>query len=103
MTTEKPRVSIVQKNLQETPFEYSAKDLTTVKEMVNESLELIGGFKKILNGANTVIIKPNLVEVPVENTGGSVLSDPRVIEATVGLLKEHGAARVPRPEGRSYS
>lgn len=103
MTTERSRVSIVQKKLQETPFEYSAKDLTSVKEMVNESLELIGGFKKILNGANTVIIKPNLVEVPVESTGGSVLSDPRVIEATVGLLKEYGVKHVQVGEGKSVN
>ncbi len=103
MTTEKPIVSIVRNNLEQTPFDYSEKDLTAVKDMVNDSLELLGGFKKVINGAQTVILKPNLVEVPVESTGGSVVTDPRVIEATVSLLKEHGVQHVQVGEGRSVN
>ena len=103
MITEKSQVSIVQKEVQGTPFEYSEKDLTLVKDMVNESLDLIGGVESILNGAQRVIVKPNLVEVPVESTGGSVLTDPRVIEATVSLLKDHGVKRIQVGEGKSVN
>lgn len=103
MTTEKSKVSIVQKKLQETPFEYSKKDLTAVKEMIHESLALIGGVKNILNGAQTIILKLNLVEVPVKSTRGSVLTDPRVLEAAVSLLKDHGVNRVQVAEGKSVN
>ena len=96
-------VSIVKGNIRETPLEYSEKDLSTVREMVDASLELIGGLQSIIGKAGTVVVKPNLVEVPFETTGGSVVTDPRVLEAVVGLLKDYGVEKVLVAEGKSVN
>jgi len=103
MDSKRSNLSIVKGNIQESPTEYTEKDLNTVKEMVLKSLELIGGIDKIIGKAKSVIIKPNLVEVPYKNTGGSVLTDPRVLEATVSLLKDYGIEKVLVGEGRSVN
>ena len=81
-------VSIVRGDIQETPENYTEKDLLTVRGMIEQSLELIGGLEMIIGKARKVVVKPNLVEVPFETTGGSVVTDPRVLEALVGLLKD---------------
>ncbi|MCP4403803.1 MAG: DUF362 domain-containing protein [bacterium] len=103
MISQQATVSIVQQPLQETPFNYSDKDLMVVKEMVRESLNLLGGVDAVLKGAQTVVLKPNLVEVPVESTRGSVLTDHRVIEATVSLLQDYGVKKVQVAEGKSVN
>lgn len=103
MDSKRSRVSIVKGDIQESASQYTDKDLNTVKEMILKSLELIGGIDKIIGKAKSVIIKPNLVEVPYKNTGGSVLTDPRVLEATVSLLKDYGIEKVLVGEGRSVN
>ena len=75
----------------------------TVRKMIEESLDLIGGLKSIIGDAETVVVKPNLVEIPFETTGGSVVTDPRVLEAVVLILKDHGVDRVLVAEGRSVN
>ncbi|MCG8376020.1 MAG: DUF362 domain-containing protein, partial [Chlorobiales bacterium] len=96
-------VSIVKGDIQETPNRYSEKDVTIVRDMIKRSLDLIGGLSATIGAAQTVILKPNLVEVPFETTGGSVVTDPRVLEALVGLLKDHGVERVLVAEGKSVN
>jgi len=96
-------VSIVRGNITESPENYTRKDLETVKEMIKKSIQLIGGMDKVIGNAKSVVVKPNLVEVPFESTGGSVVTDPRVLEATVELLKEHGVERVIVAEGKSVN
>ncbi|MCH8215535.1 MAG: DUF362 domain-containing protein [Planctomycetes bacterium] len=103
MSTGRAAVSIVKGAIEETPFEYSERDLNTVREMIQKSLDLIGGLQPIIGSAKTVVVKPNLVEVPFETTGGSVITDPRVLEALVGLLKDHGVERVLVAEGVSVN
>ena len=99
----KPAVSIVTGDIRETPEQYTSQDLTTVKNMIRKSIDLIGGLDKVIGDAQYVVLKPNLVEVPFESTGGSVVTDPRVLEALVGLLKDHGVDRVVVAEGKSVN
>lgn len=103
MSTTKAVVSIVKGDIGETPVNYSNQDLNTVRDMITKSLNLIGGLSRIIGDAATVVVKPNLVEVPFETTGGSVVTDPRVLEALVGLLKDHGVQRVLVAEGKSVN
>jgi uncharacterized protein (DUF362 family) len=103
MNTDRAVVSIVKGIIQETPVTYSPKDLKTVREMIEKSLELIGGLQKIIGNTSTAIVKPNVVEVPFETTGGSVVTDPRVLESLIGILKDHGVKRVLVAEGKSVN
>lgn len=103
MSTDRAVVSIVKGHIQEIPSQYSQKDLNTVREMIVKSLDLIGGLQQIIGKAGTVVVKPNLVEVPFETTGGSVVTDPRVLEALVGILKDHSVERVLVAEGKSVN
>lgn len=103
MQAERATVSIVKAEIAETPFQYSDKDLRAVRRAVERSLDLIGGLASIIGSAGTVVVKPNLVEVPFETTGGSVVTDPRVLEAFVAILKDHGVDRVLVAEGRSVN
>jgi uncharacterized protein (DUF362 family) len=60
-------------------------------------------MKAIVGGAKTAVVKPNLVEPPFGSTGGSVITDTRVLEALVGLLKDHGVTKVMVAEGKSVN
>ena len=71
MSEERATVSIVKGDIQETPVDYTEKDLGTVRSMIEKSLDLSGGLEPIIGQAKTVVVKPNLVEVPFETTGGS--------------------------------
>lgn len=103
MSNKKAAVSIVKGDIQETPVNYSEQDLNTVRDMITQSLDHLGGLAQIIGSARSVVVKPNLVEVPFETTGGSVVTDPRVLEALVGLLKAHGVERVLVAEGKSVN
>ncbi|GAB4364833.1 MAG: hypothetical protein Kow009_01590 [Spirochaetales bacterium] len=96
-------VSIVKSETKETPDRYSSTDLSTVKGMVEKSFELLGGMRSVIGDAKTVMIKPNLVEVPYPTTGGSVVTDPRVLEALILVLKEYGVQKVQVGEGKSVN
>lgn len=103
MTQERASVSIVKDEIVESYKNYTEKDLTTVRSMIERSLDLIGGLQAIIGNAKTVVVKPNLVEPPFETTGGSVITDPRVLEATVMILKDHGVERILVAEGKSVN
>lgn len=103
MRKDDPVVSIVKGTLHETPWEYTKKDLAEVRGMVEKSMTLIGGLEAVMGAPATVVVKPNLVEVPFETTGGSVVTDARVLEALVGILKDHGVKRVLVAEGKSVN
>lgn len=64
---------------------------------------MLGGWSGTIGHPDYVVIKPNVVEVPFPATGGSVVTDPRVLEAVVRLLKDHGVRRVVVAEGRSVN
>ncbi len=103
MSAERAKVSIVKDSIVETPEKYTEKDLNTVRGMIEKSLNLIGGLESIIGKAKKVIVKPNLVEPPFKTTGGSVITDPRVLEATVLILKDYGVERVIVAEGKSVN
>ena len=103
MKAERAAVSIVKGDIKETPEKYTEVDLQTVRTMIEKSLDLIGGLRSIIGDAKTVVVKPNLVEIPFETTGGSVVTDPRVLEACVAMLKEYGVDRVLVAEGKSVN
>ena len=103
MKTERATVSIVKGDILETHEKYTNVDLQTVRGMIEKSLDLIGGLESIIGQAKTVVVKPNLVEIPYGTTGGSVLTDPRVLEAVVAILKSYGVDRVLVAEGKSVN
>jgi uncharacterized protein (DUF362 family) len=92
-------VSIVQRKVGGTPARYSSEDLRIVKEMISESVNLIGGFDSIISRGNNAIIKANIVAG--QSPESVVCTDPRVIEALVSLFKEEGCERVFVGEGAS--
>jgi len=61
-----------------------------VKEGISTSVELIGGFEKIMERSSEIFLKPNF------NTAdpSPASSDPDFIEALIELLYEHGASKV---------
>ncbi len=103
MSETRSAVSIVKAAVEETPFAYTKKDVAACAEAINRALSLLGGFESLIGGAKQVVVKPNLVEVPFETTGGSVITDPRILEALVGLLKDYGVDRVLVAEGKSVN
>jgi uncharacterized protein (DUF362 family) len=71
----------------------------TVKEMIMESVDLIGGFDRIVSDGDNVFIKANIVTG--QSPESAVCTDPRVIKALVSILKEMGCRRVLVGEGAS--
>jgi uncharacterized protein (DUF362 family) len=88
--------------LTETQSNYSSKDVNVVKDMLHQTFENLGGLASMVKPGDKVMIKPNLVEVPYPKTGGSVLTDPRIIEALCGILSEYGC-KVTVGEGKSVN
>lgn len=97
------KVSIVKGYPQERPENYTSKDLAIVRKMIEEALDNLGGLDKLMGHVNSVMIKPNLVEVPHPSTEGSVLTDPRMVEALVMILKDYGVPHVYVGEGKSVN
>jgi len=62
----------------------------TLKEAILDSVSLIGGFKKIIEKGDEILLKPNFNTV--DSTPGS--SDPDFVKAVIELLYEHGAGKV---------
>lgn len=96
-------VSIIQKEVPESPELYSSKSIVVIQDMLMETFMNLGGFHEVVGRPKSVIIKPNLVEVPFHTTGGSVLTDPRVLVALIHLLKDHGVADIIVAEGKSVN
>ena len=88
-------VSIVQS----TKLNASELDLSDIKTMIKEAVDLIGGFGSIVRNGDTVVLKPNLVQ-PIDHTGpnwsGSALpktvngvtTDWRIAKAVAQLVRE---------------
>jgi uncharacterized protein (DUF362 family) len=58
-----------------------------VEASVRRSVELIGGIN--LKGAKTVLVKPNICNA--KNTDGMILTDFRIIEAVIKIIREKGS------------
>ena len=99
----KSKVSIVKsEELTESQKQYSEKDVNVVRGMLEQTFDNLGGLSSMVKPGDKVMIKPNLVEVPYPKTGGSVLTDPRIIEALCLILTEYGC-KVLVGEGKSVN
>ncbi len=61
-----------------------------VKQSIMKAVDLIGGFDRVIDRGDEVLLKPNF------NTGDTPpgSSDPRFVKAVIELLYAHGAAKV---------
>lgn len=100
---EKSLVSIVKGTMTETQTSYTEKDLLVVKDMLMQTFENLGGLKSLIGNSQKIMIKPNLVEVPYPKTAGSVLTDPRILEALCAILRDYGVPQVLVGEGKSVN
>jgi len=75
----------------------SSKRLLAIKDLLRDAIEITGGFGKAVEGADTVVIKPNLlVAVPPDM---HLTTDPHITASLVELVKESGVKRVIVAEG----
>ena len=65
-------------------------NLRNLKEGILNSVNLIGGFKKIIEKDDEILLKPNFNTA--DSPPGS--SDPDFVKAVIDLLYEHGAGKV---------
>jgi len=65
-------------------------DIKNLKESILNAVDLLGGFNKIVERGDEILLKPNF------NTADPppASSDPEFVKAVIELLFEHGAARV---------
>lgn len=96
-------VSIVKGNVGGTQQSYTEADLQVVRDMLVKSFDNLGGLASMVRPSDKILIKPNLVEVPYPRTAGSVLTDPRILEALCSLLRDYGASQVLVGEGKSVN
>lgn len=77
----------------------SVKAASNVKESVLRSVELIGGFSKVVEKGDETLLKPNF------NTGDASpgSSDPDFVKAVIELLYEYGASKVILGESSMFS
>ncbi|PIU58580.1 hypothetical protein COS86_08765, partial [Candidatus Bathyarchaeota archaeon CG07_land_8_20_14_0_80_47_9] len=77
----------------------SVKTASNVKESVLRSVDLIGGFSKVVEKGDEILLKPNF------NTGDAPpgSSDPDFVKAVIELLYEYGASKVILGESSMFS
>ncbi|MGD2200397.1 MAG: DUF362 domain-containing protein [Candidatus Bathyarchaeota archaeon] len=68
--------------------------------MVRKAVDLIGGFEQIIDGGDTVALKPNILTGKLSGPG--VTTDPRIVEAVITLVQEAGAGEALVVEGSGY-
>jgi uncharacterized protein (DUF362 family) len=85
-----PQVAIVHRgDLSGSPNEYRREDMVQVKGMLKEALDQIGGIPSFVEKGDRVIIKPNITyHLPMYEVAWSWVTDPRVIEGLIELIKE---------------
>jgi uncharacterized protein (DUF362 family) len=94
--------------IRENPFRKDCKVLVSkvtsadgqgLKGNILKAVDLIGGFSKVVERGNEILLKPNF------NTGDapSGSSDPDFVKAVIELLYEHGASKVILGESSMFS
>ena len=93
--------------IKENPFKTENKVLVSkvvadgqnLKESVLKAVDLIGGFGKVVEKGDEILLKPNF------NTGDASpgSSDPEFVKAVIELLYEHGASKVILGESSMFS
>jgi uncharacterized protein (DUF362 family) len=66
------------------------KSNSNLKETILKAVNLIGGFQKIVEKGDEVLLKPNFNS----SNPPPASSDPEFVKAVIELLYEHGAAKV---------
>jgi len=81
----------------ENPYKKDGKALVSkvgnvknLKEGILKAVDLIGGFKKVVNEGDEVWLKPNFNTADLPPAS----SDPEFVKAVIELLFEHGAGKV---------
>lgn len=78
---------ITRKSVPGKASDYSKQDVEFIKEMLDEGFNLsVGGVKNLIGPGQTIFIKPNLIAPASPENHWT--TDPRVIEALIGYLKE---------------
>ncbi len=77
----------------------NVSDAGNVKENILKAVNLIGGFSKVIEKGDDVLLKPNF------NTADPppASSDPEFVKAVIELLVEHGAGKVVVGESSMFS
>lgn len=82
---------------QETPFKSNGKVLVSkvtvtgdLKQSIRKAVDLIGGFAKVVEKGDTVLLKPNYNSADPPPAS----SEPEFVKAAIELLYEHGAGKV---------
>ena len=94
--------------IRENPFRKDGKVLVSkvtsadgqgLKGNILKAVDLIGGFSKVVERGNEILLKPNF------NTGDAPpgSSDPDFVKAVIELLYEHGASKVILGESSMFS
>jgi len=92
----------------ENPFKHNGKALVSkvtiadeqnLKANILKAVELLGGFSKVVEKGDEILLKPNF------NTGDAPpgSSDPDFVKAVIELLYEHGASKVVLGESSMFS
>lgn len=88
----KSEVAIIHRDkITGTPSTYTKDDLKIVKKMIKEAVDEIGGFASVIKPGDKVLIKPNICWHVNPDTG--IITDLRVIEATITLIKDETKPR----------
>jgi uncharacterized protein (DUF362 family) len=93
--------------VRENPFKRAGKVLVSkvasnrqdLKGKILKTVDLIGGFSKVVEKGDKILLKPNF------NTGDAPpgSSDPNFVKAVIELLYEHGASKVILGESSMFS
>ena len=93
MRSGKSIVSVVQRAwVPGTPSRYAIEDLKIVKEMICEAISPFGGVAKIIKPTDRIFVKPNVFSS--QHPDEAATTDLRVVEATLQILKDSGAAHI---------
>ena len=93
--------------VRENPFKHNGKVLVSkvatdgqgLKGNILKAVDLIGGFSKVVEKSDEILLKPNF------NTGDAPpgSSDPDFVKAVIELLHEHGASKIILGESSMFS
>jgi len=72
--------------------DYSTENISSIREMIEKSINNLGGLSHFVRSGDTIFIKPNVVVPEPPWTG--VNTDPRVLEALIGILQDAGPKKI---------
>lgn len=85
-------VGIIREEVSGSPARNTPERLERIKDMLVKGFGLCGGLERVVHPGDKVFVKPNLFSP--QNPEMGTVTDPGVLGALVGLLREAGARRV---------